>query len=128
MLNVLIQHKKEKVDLERFWKPESLGVTETETTTTDVNSYDAYESGITYKDSHYKARLPWKDYFSELPINYNVTKRRTINVINRLKKETELPQTYGEIKKDQEKKVALLRKLTLPRRQIKECTTFHIME
>ena len=46
MLNVLIQHKKEKVDLERFWKPESMGVTETETTTTDVNSYDAYESGF----------------------------------------------------------------------------------
>ena len=38
MLNVLIQHKKEKVDLERFWKQESMGVTETETTTTDVNS------------------------------------------------------------------------------------------
>ena len=46
MLNVLIQHKMEKVDLERFWKEESMGVTETETTTTDVNSYDAYESGI----------------------------------------------------------------------------------
>ena len=84
MLNVLIQHKKEKKCLERFWKLESMGVTETETTTTDVNSCDAYESGITDKDGHYIARLPWKDDFSELLSNYNVRKRRTINVINRL--------------------------------------------
>ena len=47
--------------------------------------------------------MSWEDDFSELPSNYNVTKRRTINVINRLKKEPELPQTYGEITKDQEK-------------------------
>ena len=40
-----------------------MGVTETETTTTDVNSYDIYESGMTYKDGHYIARLPWKDDF-----------------------------------------------------------------
>ena len=63
MLNVLKHHKKEDVDLELFWKLESMGVTETETTTTDVNFYDAYESGITYKDGHYIAGLPWKDDF-----------------------------------------------------------------
>jgi hypothetical protein len=95
MLNILIQHKNEEYDLERFWKLESMGVTTDEYTNINNDFSETYETtSIRYKDYHYSAILPWKEDSPELLSNFNVTKRRTENMINRLSKESEMLKLY----------------------------------
>jgi hypothetical protein len=62
MLNILIQHKNEEYDLERFWKLESMGVTTDEYTNINNDFSETYETtSIRYKDNHYSAKLPtWR--------------------------------------------------------------------
>jgi hypothetical protein len=104
MLNILIQHKNEEYDLERFWKLESMGVTTHEYTNINNDFSETYETtSIRYKDNHYSAKLPWKEDSPELPSNFNVTKRHTENMINRLSKEPEMLKLYGNIISDQKK-------------------------
>ncbi|VDI51319.1 Hypothetical predicted protein [Mytilus galloprovincialis] len=55
-------------------------------------------------DNRYIAKLPWKEDFPELPSNYNITKRRTLSLINRLSREPEMMKVYGDIIADQEKR------------------------
>ena len=105
MLNVLIDHKIEEHDIERFWKLESMGVALVENSKETTSFYDTYqESCITYKDNKYCAKLPWKEDCPELPTNRNIVKRRTERVISRLEKEPEMLKAYTEIIKDQEKR------------------------
>ena len=105
MMNVLIQHKQEEVDLEKFWNLESLGVTKKETRSTNEQSfYDTYESSIQFQNGKYIAKLPWKDDFDELPSNYQITKIRTERMINRLRKDPDTLRVYGEIMADQQKR------------------------
>ena len=105
MFNVLIQHRQEECELERFWKLESMGVSADEMTTKkDQDYYQTYESSINYENGHYVAKLPWKDDFAELPTNYEITKLRTENLINRLRKDPGKLQVYGQIIADQEKR------------------------
>jgi hypothetical protein len=104
MLNILIQHKNEEYDLERFWKLESMGVTTDEYTNINNDFSETYETtSIRYKDYHYSAKLPWKEDFPKLLSNFYVTKRRTENMINRLSKESEMLKLCGNIIADQEK-------------------------
>jgi hypothetical protein len=111
MLNILIQHKNEEYDLERFWKSESMGVTTDEYTNINNDFSETYETtNIRYKDNRYSAKLSWKEDSPQLPSNFNVTKRRTENMINRLSKEPEMLKLYGNIIADQEKNVDLLRR------------------
>jgi hypothetical protein len=70
--------------LERFWKLESMGVTTDEYTNINNDCSETYETtSIRNKDNHYSAKLPWKEDSPELPSNFNLTKRRTENMINR---------------------------------------------
>jgi len=81
--------------LEHFWKLESMGVTTDEYTNINNDFSETYETtSIRYKNYHYSAKLPWKEDSPELPSNFNVTKRRTENMINRLSKEPEMLKLY----------------------------------
>lgn len=106
MFNVLIQHQQEESSLEKFWDLESIGVKADELETTTMKDFnDEYETKcITYQDNRYTAKLPWRNDFNELPTNYNVTLRRTCNMIDRLKKDTNMLKMYGDIIKDQKRR------------------------
>ncbi|VDI10348.1 Hypothetical predicted protein, partial [Mytilus galloprovincialis] len=108
MFNVLIQHQQEERSLEKFWDLESIGVKADELETTTMKDFnDEYETKcITYQDNRYTAKLPWRNDFNELPTNYNVTLRRTCNMIDRLKKDTNMlkMKMYGDIIKDQKRR------------------------
>lgn len=104
MMNVLIQHKQEEVDLEKFWNLESIGVTEKEMSTKENSFYDTYESSIEHENGRYIAKLPWKDDFDDLPSNYQITKIRTEIMISKLRKDPDVMKVYGEIMADQQKR------------------------
>lgn len=90
-------------DLERFWKLESLGISEKEKDVDDT--LDRYkQDSITFENNRYIAKLPWKPDHRPLPTNYNITKRRTESTIRRLQSEPALLQKYGEIINEQERK------------------------
>ena len=58
-------------DLERFWKLESMTISENETKTSTSGILEAYkENSITYQDGQYIAQLPWKEGHSVLPTHY----------------------------------------------------------
>ena len=104
-MNVLIQHKQEEVDLEKFWNLELLGVIKKETPSTNEQSfYDTYESSIEFQNGKYIAKLPWKDDFDEMPINYQIKKIRTERMINRLRNDPGTLRVYSEIMADQRKR------------------------
>jgi hypothetical protein len=72
-----------------------MGVTTDEYTNINNDFSETYETtSIRYKDNHCSAKLPWKEDSPELPSNFNVTKRRTENMINRLSKESEMLKLY----------------------------------
>ncbi|XP_053389951.1 uncharacterized protein LOC128552902 [Mercenaria mercenaria] len=105
MLNVMTMHVQEEVNLERFWEVESLGVEQKSV----HQGYEEYtkqyqNTGISYENGKYIAKLPWKENHPFLPSNELISRRRTVSVVNRLRKEPELLQKYGEILSEQEKR------------------------
>lgn len=65
----------------------------------------SYEkNSIQFHDNRYHVKLPWKEDHPKLPLNKNKAYQRTINVIDRLKKEPELLFKYGEIIAEQERR------------------------
>ncbi|XP_071124095.1 uncharacterized protein [Mytilus edulis] len=103
MMNVLISHKQETCDLEKFWKLESLGIDEKEVDTQLIDVMETFaESSITKQNRKYVSKLPWKENCPELPTNKEIVKRRTENVIRRISKDKEMFRMYGDIISDQE--------------------------
>ena len=86
MMNILASHTQEEVDLEKFWKAESLAFERIESDrNSDIYLADYQSSSITYQDGKYYEKLPCKDNHPVLPTNEEITKRRTQQVIFRLK-------------------------------------------
>lgn len=105
VLHIITSHANEEIDLEKFWKLESIGINSKETEITDQAFLQEYqEKQITMINGKYEACLPWKDDHMELPSNYSIAKKRTEATIQRLEKEPKLLQKYGEIIADQEKR------------------------
>lgn len=105
ILNVIVAHKEEEINLEKFWEIESLGVGDKSANTDFDDFQKTYEkTAIYYHDNRYFAKLPWKNEHPPLPMNKAVAFRRTENVIRRLSKEPQLLEKYGEIINEQEKR------------------------
>ena len=60
MMNIMTSHSAEEVDLERFWKVESLGIEVEPDQTHDSYSAEYQSASITFQDGKYFAKLPWK--------------------------------------------------------------------
>ena len=105
ILNVIVSHKTEELNLEKFWEIESLGV-EDKTANTENDEFQKMyeETAISYNNNRYIAKLPWKAEHPPLPTNKAVAFRRTESVIKRLRKEPKLLLKYGEIIDEQEKR------------------------
>ncbi|XP_071133119.1 uncharacterized protein [Mytilus edulis] len=105
ILNVIVSHKTEELNLEKFWEIESLGVEDKTANTENDEFQKKYEeTGISYNNNRYTAKLPWKAEHPPLPTNQAVAFRRTESVIKRLQKEPKLLLKYGEIIGEQEKR------------------------
>ncbi|VDI00805.1 Hypothetical predicted protein, partial [Mytilus galloprovincialis] len=50
------------------------------------------------------AKLPWKEDHPTLPLNRNIAYRRTVNVVNRLRKDPNMLTKYGEIIAEQQRR------------------------
>ena len=103
MLNV-ITSPPNPMDLERFWKLESIGITLEEdiAKSDDLTTY--MDTCISFSEGKYVAKLPWKEDHPPLPTNYAITLKRTENMICRLRKEPHLFKKYGEIINEQQKR------------------------
>jgi hypothetical protein len=74
--------------LERFWSLESMGISPNCDDTDKTDNFREYQqSSIEFKNGSYTAKLPWKPEHPPLPSNYDVSKKRTENMIKRLQKE-----------------------------------------
>ena len=105
-MNVIVSTKREEFDLERFRKIETTG---TENLDADFKFnqefQDVYEkTSIRYHDNRYFAKLPWKEDHPTLPLNRNIAYRRTVNVVNRLRKDPNMLTKYGEIIAEQQRR------------------------
>ena len=86
MLNILIQHKNDNRDLERFWKLESLGL-EKEKSDEDLDFLRRYQqTSIKFENGHYSTKLPWKQEHADLPSNFSITNARTEATIRKSRK------------------------------------------
>ena len=107
VLNIVTPHRVEEWEIHKFWEIESSG-TEKDCNTNknfDQMEITAYqESSIYLKDNKYFAKFPWKPDHPELPSNEMIARKRTHNVINRLAKEPDMLNIYGDIIRDQEER------------------------
>lgn len=106
VMKVITSHATEEVNLEKFWQIESFGI-EQDDQSSHISKVDEYsqhyqKNNITQDDNQYVAKLPWKPDHPTLPSNEVIARRRTVSVVNRLKKEPKLLQIYGQIIKEQE--------------------------
>ena len=91
-------------DIERFWKLESLGITDDNNTAASDHLKNYQETCIAFEDGRYLAKLPWKSDHPPLPTNYGLAKKRTESTIHRLSQDPHIFSKYSQIMEDQEKR------------------------
>jgi hypothetical protein len=101
MLNIMTSPLN-TVDIERFWKLESIGITPEAEVTSGPKELQTYmDTFISYKDNQYSVKLPWKNDHPPLPTNYDVAVSRTQNMIKRLRTDPFMFQKYDDIINEQ---------------------------
>ncbi|XP_062606698.1 uncharacterized protein LOC134268455 [Saccostrea cucullata] len=106
MMNVMVSHKMEEHNIEKFWQIEAIGTEKEYEESSNQNFQLSYEKdSIRFQGNRCNhVKLPWKEDHPALPLNKNKASRRTVGVINRLKLEPEMLIKYGEIVAEQEKR------------------------
>ena len=82
--------------LQRFWKLESIGIMENETSV-----YDNFTQQISYKGGRYKVHLPWRKSHPPLPDNYELCQRRLFRLLKRLNQNPDQLLEYDSVIKEQ---------------------------
>ncbi|XP_052224051.1 uncharacterized protein LOC127839707 [Dreissena polymorpha] len=105
ILNVLASRAPEDSILERFWSLESMCISPCEPDRKSVEYLKQYqETSIEYDNGRYHAKLPWKQDHPALQTNHNITLKRTVGTIQRLRNEPEVLRAYGDIIAEQERR------------------------
>ena len=107
MMHVMLSHREEEGDLEKFWEIENIGAEVTqkpEVTSLQEVMKNYQDSNIRLDDNKFIAKLPWKDDHPELPTNENIARKRTQGVIQRLRRDPKMLKMYADIISDQEKR------------------------
>ena len=71
--------------LKAFWDLESLGIKADE-----CSVYQEFEKTIKFKGSRYEVSLPWKQFRLELPDHYDLSLKRLIGLLKRLRETPEV--------------------------------------
>ncbi|VDI32537.1 Hypothetical predicted protein [Mytilus galloprovincialis] len=105
MMNVLISHKQETCDLEKFWKLESLGIDEKEVDTQLIDVMETFaESSITKQNGKYVSKLPWKENCPEFTNKQRDRQKKNRKCNTSYFKRQEMFRMYGDIISDQERR------------------------
>jgi len=82
--------------LKMFWDLESLGIKQNEATV-----YDEFENSIRFNGDRYEVSLPWKDSHAPLPDNYNLSVKRLVGLLKRLRQNPEILEQYDAVIREQ---------------------------
>jgi len=100
MLNVITSPP--TIDVERFWKLESIGITPEVDEITGTNEMKTYMATcVSLKDNQYSVKLLWKEDHPPLPSNYDVSVRRTHSMVKHLRRDPFLFRKYDDIINEQ---------------------------
>ena len=88
-----------KVDLEKFWELDHIGIKSDEVDKDSKAALEIFESTINWckDEKQYEVGLPWRDEYIELPTNYGMARSRLIAVRNKLHKTPSHLRTYDNI-------------------------------
>ena len=106
-MNVMLSHREEECNLEKFWEIENVGAEDPqkpEVTSLQEVMKNYQDSNIRLDDNKFIAKLPWKDDHPELPTNENIARKRTQGVIQRLRRDQKMLKMYADIISEQEKR------------------------
>ena len=92
---MVTSHKKEEQDLQNLWSVESIGISPSTSLDPDEQFFQNYSSSSISRcpDGSYMARFPWKEQHTPLPNNFNIYKRRTHSLVQRLSQTPHLLQS-----------------------------------
>ena len=82
--------------LKRFWDLESLGIQPNEATV-----YDEFENSIQFNGERYEVSLPWKVSHAPLPDNYDLSLKRLVGLLKRLRQNPEILHQYDTVIREQ---------------------------
>ena len=82
--------------LKMFWDLESLGIQPNEATV-----YDKFESSIQLNGKRYEVSLPWKESYAPLPDNYDLSLKRLVGLLKRLRQSPEILRQYDTVIREQ---------------------------
>ena len=77
-----------------FWELESLGIK-------PRTLYEEFQEQISFTNERYEVHLPWKTPHPLLPDNYQLSRKRLENLLERLRHEPEVLREYDSVIKEQ---------------------------
>ena len=90
-----------KPSIEIFWNLESLGITESPSTSDDDVVLDHFNNTVKFVDGRYMVTWPWKEKNPDLPENYQLAFGRLKSMMQKLVKHPQLLQQYEAIIQEQ---------------------------
>ncbi|XP_060579216.1 uncharacterized protein LOC132736151 [Ruditapes philippinarum] len=90
-----------KVDIENFWKLDSIGIRDEIVNCDDSNAMSQFIENLSYKDGRYHVSWPWKDETPDIPENRQLAVGRLKSVVRKLENHPDLLQKYSSVLKEQ---------------------------
>lgn len=89
-----------KMDYEKineFWELENLGICSKENSKSEEQILEKFEENTSYTNGRYETELLWKEDKTQLNNNFEVAKKRIINLNDKFKRDIKLYSSYKEI-------------------------------
>ncbi|XP_006812892.1 uncharacterized protein LOC102807089 [Saccoglossus kowalevskii] len=84
MLHIAASNQNEQIKLQDFWNLESIGIRD-EIHEPKADFFKEYcDSNLQFEEGKYTAKFPWKPEHPPLPTNYQLSEKRTRNLVHRL--------------------------------------------
>ena len=90
-----------KPDLNQFWDLESLGITESPSTSDDDIALEKFNKSVKFTNGRYMVTWPWREDHPDLAENYQLALGRLKLILQRLVKIPTLLEKYDAIIKEQ---------------------------
>ena len=87
--------------LEQFWELESLGITDSPSTSDDDTALEKFNKSVKFTNGRYMVTWPWKADQSDLPENYHLALARLKSILQKLVKVPTLFEQYDAILREQ---------------------------
>lgn len=96
---VMVAHTAVLKDLRVFWELDSMGINDDRDERSDIDTeiINPFEKSLQFKNGKYEANLLWKHNPDDLKNNFEIAKKRFVNLKNKLSKSPEVYEHYKEI-------------------------------